>query len=150
MRSLSAPMWDLQTAGDQLSTLSPTIGYQALPTFCRFRMETCLSLCLDDPFRDRSATRDVDDETGDERVETEAPVEPVGESGHVVAGVLAVLQRMKHTSQSCLQVAKHRVDPIGLGQITELEIAHDDWQVNASTLGHHPEAAKSITGHHLA
>ena len=104
----------------------------------------------DDLFRDRSATRDIDDETYDERVEIEAPIEPVGEGSHVVGGVLAVLQRMKRSGQSCLQVAKNRIDPLELGQITGLEVAHNDWHVSAPGRRYPSEAAQPITGHDRA
>lgn len=48
----------------------------------------------DDRFLGRLAARDVDDEACDEAAQIEAAVEPVGEGGEVVRGVLAVLQRV--------------------------------------------------------
>ena len=68
----------------------------------------------DDRFLCRRTTCHVDDESCDEAAQIEAPVEAVGESGKVVARVLAVLQRMECARQRRLQVAQHRVDPLEL------------------------------------
>ena len=59
----------------------------------------CLSLRSDELFRDRPASRDVDDESRYERSQVESAVEPVGEGSQVMACVLVVLQRMKSTGR---------------------------------------------------
>ena len=102
----------------------------------------CLSLRSDKLFRDRPASRDVDDESRYERSQVESAVEPVGEGGQVMACVLVVLQRMKSTGQRGLQVAEHCVDPLELRQIAGLESTDDKRHVATSSIGHRREAAQ--------
>ncbi len=107
----------------------------------------CLSLRSDELFRDRPASRDVDDESRYERSQIESAVESVGEGSQVMACVLVVLQRMKSTGQRGLQVAEHCVDPLELRQIAGLESADDQRQVATSSIGHRREAAQPIADH---
>ena len=67
----------------------------------------CRSLRSDKLFRDRPASRDVDDESRYERSQVESAVEPVGEGGQVMACVLAVLQQLKSTAKGGLRVIEH-------------------------------------------
>ena len=106
-----------------------------------------LSLRSDKLFRDRPASRDVDDESRYERSQIEPAVEPVGEGGQVMACVLVVLQRSKCTGQGGLQVAEHCVDPLELRQIAGLESTDDKRQVATSSIGHRREAAQPIADH---
>ena len=107
----------------------------------------CLSLRSDELFRDRPASRDVDDESRYERSQIEPTVEPIGEGGQVMACVLVVLQRMKSTGQRGLQVAEHCVDPLELRQIAGLESTDDKRHVATSSIGHRREAAQPIADH---
>ena len=95
-----------------------------------------LSLRSDELFRDRPASRDIDDESRYERSQVESAVEPVGEGGQVMACVLVVLQRMKSTDQRGLQVAEHCVEPLELRQIAGLESTEDQRPVAPSSVGY--------------
>ena len=107
----------------------------------------CLSLRSDELFRDRPASRDVDDESRYERSQVESAVEPVGEGSQVMVCVLVVLQRMKSTGQRGLQVAEHCVDPLELRQIAGLESTDDKRHVATSSIGHRRETAQPIADH---
>jgi hypothetical protein len=107
----------------------------------------CLSQRSDEHFRDRPASRGVDDESRYERSQIESAVEPVGEGSQVLACVLAVLQRMKSTGQGGLQVTEHCVDQLELRQIAGLESTDDQRPVGTFSVGHRREAAQPIANH---
>ena len=76
-----------------------------------------LDLC----FCDRPALCDIDDDLRDQTAQVESAIEAVGESGQVVVGIFPVLQRVRRTSEHCLEVAENGIDPVELGQIARLK-----------------------------
>ena len=67
---------------------------------------------------------DVRDEAGEQPLQVEAAIETVSEGSEVAVGVLAVIHRVKRTSQGRLQIAQRCVHPLELGQFARLERAH--------------------------
>ena len=81
---------------------------------------------------------------GDQSAQVEAAIEAVGEGGEVALSVLAVVQRVERTGQSCLQIAQHFVDPLELWQVARLERAHHDGLVHAARVGNGDKAYQTI------
>ena len=104
----------------------------------------------DHRFLERRAPSDVDDQPRDEVTQIKAPVEPVGEGGKVVCGVLAVLQRVIGPGQRGLQIAQDCVHPQELRQVARLAIADNHRLVFAAGDGHGGEATQTVAGDHAA
>ena len=110
-----------------------------------------MSLSLpDDLLGARLAACNGNDEAGDQRVQVESAVEPVGEGSQVVGGVFAVVKGMVGTCERRLEVAQDGVDPGEFGQVAGLAITDDGRHVDATGIYHCREASQAVTGDHRA
>lgn len=93
---------------------------------------------------DRRAPSDVDEQWRHQVAQIEAPIETVGESGQVVSGALAVLQRVEGAGQRGLEVAKQRVDPHELRQIFRFVVTDDHQLMGVACFGDGREATQTV------
>ena len=76
--------------------------------------------------------------------QVKAAIESVGESGKLVGGVLAVLERVVSAGQRGLEVAQHGVHPQELRQISRLALTDDHRLVGAACDGDGCETTQAV------
>src|SRR5674476_717756 len=94
--------------------------------------------------RVRSTLRCCHQQPLSERLEIESTVEPVGKSAKILRCIFSKAKAVVAATQTGLEVAQHRVDPLQLGYILGLAPCHDSAFMGASGLGHSAEARQAI------
>ncbi len=91
-----------------------------------------------------SALCHVNDQFRYQFTQIEPAVEAVGECSQIMGGVFAVLQCVISPGQRGFQIAKNRIDPVKLRQVSWLAHTNDHWIVDAASGGHSSKATQSI------